>query len=98
MSTLERIKRDLILTTSFLLALCNCIPQGLQPHPPVRRLLEPALRMLVQLRHRIPGWLQLLDESILLLGVFRRREQLVGCRANAHRCKELEEDVRIISS
>lgn len=50
--------------------------------------------MLVLLRHRVLGRLQLLGKSVLLLGVFRRRKQRVGRRADDRRYKELEEDLR----
>jgi hypothetical protein len=46
------------------------------------------------LRYGLLGWLQLLGQSILLLGIFHRRKQFMGCDTNADRRKELEEDLR----
>ncbi|CAL4964596.1 unnamed protein product [Urochloa decumbens] len=81
-----------------LLAICDCNQEILQLHPPVCRLLVPALRMFGLLHHCILGWLQLLGQSILLLGVFHRHKQSVGCHTNARRYKELEDDIRSIPS
>jgi len=80
------------------LQLCDCIPEVVQPHPPVRRFSEPAIRMLGLLHHRVLGWLQLLGQSVLLLGIFHRFQQFMGDHTDARRHKELEEDFGSISS
>lgn len=79
------------------LQLCDRIPEAVQPHPAVRRLVRPALRVPGLLRHRVPGRLQLLGEPVLLLGVFRRLQQFVGGHTDAHRHEELEEDLGSVS-
>jgi hypothetical protein len=48
--------------------------------------------------YRLFGWLQLLGQSILLLGILCWSEQFMGCDTVAYRQKELEEDLRCDSS
>jgi hypothetical protein len=79
------------------LQLCDRIPEAVRPHPAVRRLFGPALRVPGLLRHRVPGRLQLLGEPVLLLGVFRRQQQFVGGHTDARRHEELEEDLGSVS-
>ncbi|XBI75315.1 hypothetical protein VPH35_068696 [Triticum aestivum] len=57
-----------------------------------------ALWMLGLLHYCLLGWLQLLGQFILVLGIFHRREQFMGRDTNTHRDKELEEDLHSNSS
>ena len=50
------------------------------------------------LHYSLPGWLQLLGQFILLLGIFHWRKQLMGCDSNTCCHKVLEEDMRSFSS
>ncbi|XP_044437838.1 probable 3-beta-hydroxysteroid-Delta(8),Delta(7)-isomerase isoform X2 [Triticum aestivum] len=64
----------------------------------VRCMSGSALRMLGVLHYGLLGWLHLLGQFILLLGVFHRRKQFMGCDTNSDRHKELGEDLRSHSS
>jgi hypothetical protein len=50
------------------------------------------------LHYRLLGWLQLLGQSILLLGILCWSKQFMGCDTVADRQKELEEDLHSDSS
>ena len=89
---------SIYLVTKLVFQLCDCIPEVVQPHPPVRRFFGPAIRTLALLHHRAPWWLQLLGQSVLLLGIFHRFQHFMGDHSNAHCHKELEEDFGSISS